>query len=78
MTKPKQVMELTDEDITLALVERWGKGFEVTVRQILRKKSFQAIVVFYKVKAERDGAIEYRVKTLSRNTGTENVSRIKF
>lgn len=78
MSKPKPVMELTDEDIMSALERTWGKGYDIKIREIQRKKSFHAIIVFYKITADRDGATEYRVKILSPQGGWEARTRVKF
>lgn len=71
-------MELTDEDIERALDQSWGKGYRVTIREIQRKKAFQAIIVFFKVKADRDGSTEYRIKVISAQGGWEARTRVKF
>lgn len=71
-------METTDLDIKRALDKQWGKGFTVTIREVIRRKSFGVILVLYKVKCHRDGCVEYRVKGWGGNAGWEYVTRRKF
>ena len=78
MAKPKLVMELTDKEIKKALDTTWGPGYNWKIRKIIRDKKAQAIIVFYRVTSEKDGATEYRVKGLSSNAGWDYVTRIKF
>lgn len=53
---------MTKEEVQELLVKEWGKGYEVTVRKVIIKTGWEATVVFYKVKCNRDGMVEWRCK----------------
>jgi hypothetical protein len=51
---------MTDEEIEAAVNKGYGKGYRVKILEIIRRK--ELVLVRYRVKADRDGCIEWRVK----------------
>lgn len=51
---------MTDEEIEKLVIRDYGKGYEVKIIEIIRRK--ELILVRYKVRAERDGTTEWRIK----------------
>lgn len=70
---------MTNDEVQEMLDEQWGKGFEVTVREVIIKTGWQCTVIFYKVKCLRDGMVEWRCKGWgSASAGWDCVTRRKW
>jgi len=78
MSKRKEPV-LTDEEIEAWVRKNWGKGYEVTILEIIRRKRYGVNIILYKVTCERDGATEWRCKGWSKVMGGwDYVTKRKF
>lgn len=79
MKEHPNIGELDDEDIEKHITKSYGKGYQVKILEIIRHKAAGATVVLYRVKCDRDGAIEYRCKGWGKAMGGwDYVTRRKF
>lgn len=70
---------MTKQEIEEMLVKQWGKGFTVKVKEVMKKTSWEAMIVFYKITSTRDGMTEYRVKGWgTASSGWDCVTRRKW